>query len=888
MSEDATTTMDTTNMNSTTKEIKVKYDRMIPENNIICGFIPSNTENYEHIVEGTCVEFETWTVNLSLSNITKSRRENYKHILNKNKLKQTHGLIPVYIIGIDETTKIIDVARKRITIEEENQYIANYSTLANIYKILSEVIGYGDDNNNNKNVTETKLQSIYKQIHLAENPLDDFVSGFDDYLSGSENISSYKEFDLNSVHNIQIAEKIYNYIDFKTINYDFKYILNHLYASDILTLCLHYMTTIEIPNGDRNFKCTFEKKNYKLSIQTKIETRAMKFLKECKTKFEQFIKEQKQTFKTKIEPEKKENEIHEEQNNEKQEEQYGKYGKQPTSNLMIIGNVAAGKTTLTKCLTGKSTLTSSEEQKTLHTKELGYASFNICKCSNPECNNICPVYYDSVNFMCDKCIDGILVSSNFINIMDCPGHKAFMKHAISGTKNIDYLIVVISATEGCHEQTFHHLSMCEMVGFKDPSKILVLLNKSELVLDKLQTTIDTVKMMLEPTIAGKSPIYPISAISGKGLNKIYEWLSILPNKTQNNDTTIFPIIRSFNSNKCGTTDITGGIIGVSGISGNIKLNDTIYINPGIYDKNKNTCTPIETIVTSIRTETTVLEQASSGGCVAIGTHIDPQLTTSNFMVGMVASDKPLMVADHCKIENINFAIKHMDLYSDKSYTCSPAELFNKNIKIQFLTHLITADVEKYSKSKNYAKVKFDKPIAITYRSQIVALYTTQFELIGNGRIIFEGCDMPDEDIDNIEYQPIQYDSHEIVAEFNKISEASEKTKISIPKPHANMATNSKVLIHNAYDIVASVNRNMDLLTLYIKKELNVVANINAKSIQIHMKMSRHACEKNVSNLIKKFMVKYVQCKQCKSLHTTYKTHDTFLCNDCNSMSSIHK
>jgi small GTP-binding protein len=876
-------------------KLNVKIDRMMPEDNLICGFIPDDTESHQnalkhHIVKGKCIEFETWNCNLNLSNITRSRRENYKHVLDKNKLRQTHNLMPVYITSIDNDFRMIEVARKRLTVEEEKQYIANYSDLSHIHKKLSEVFENDESNTidesntsnediiNNDNIEkETKSQEIYKQVHFSENPMEEFSQGFEEYLSGNDDITTYKEFELSPSMNIQLARKMYEHLDFATIYLDFNYILNHPYASDILTKCLEHMTTIEVLNGDKNFKCIFEKKKYKLSVQTKIAKRAKQFLDNCKTQFEQFIKENKTKFK------------HVDDDNTQLNISIKNHDecKQPTSNLIIIGNVAAGKTTLTQQLTGKSTLTSSEEKKTLRTKELGYASFHICKCDNVECDNICTTHYDCTNFMCDVCENGTLISKNYINIMDCPGHKSFMKHAISGTKNIDYLILVVSATEGCIEQTYNHLLMCEMAGFRNPSRILILLNKSELVLDKLQETIDATKNMLKSTIANKSPIYPISAISGKGLYKVYEWLLSLPNKKRNDDTVIFPIIRSFNSNKCGSTNISGGIIGVSGISGTIKLGDKIYINSGIYNKVKNTCVPIETVVSSIRTETTNLSRASSGGCVAIGTHIDPQLTTHNNMVGMVVSNKELMITNHCKIENVEF-IKYSDIYSDKSYTCSPTELLNKNIKIQFLTHLVIADIEKYSKSKNYIKVKFNTPVAITYRKQLVSLYTNTFELIGKGIVIFEGCDMPDEEIDTTQYEPIQYDNNKIVSEFIINSQASEKTRVPIPKPYAHMVTKSKVIINNAHDIVSAVNRTMDLLVQYIKKELNVDANTTSNAIQIYIKMNRNSCEKNIESLIKKFIAKYVQCRQCKSLHTNVETSDTYMCKDCNSTSSIHR
>lgn len=805
---------------------------MIPIMNTICGFIPSDEkiDNVAQSINGECVEYKSWKCFINITNVTRHKKEKYNYIINKNRLKQTYGIMPVYVVNINPDENTIELSRKRITDDEEKQYIENYSIKQTIIKELQKII------------KEDKLQNIHEQLSESVNPMELFSCGFEEYVSNCQDISAF-DFDLTPEQNVELAKKMYELAEYKTVILEFNHILNHVYASNVLTNGLTYVNQLIPPKYDKNYKFTFEKKNYKISIQSKIEKKAMQFLKECKLQFEEYLKQKY---------------IHEPHLNTFEPN----YGIQPNYNLMIIGNVAAGKTTLTKCLTGKSTLTSTEEKKTLHTKELGYASFTLCtKCS----------------YLTHKCIE--CKDMNYINIMDCPGHKSFMKHAISGTKNIDYLILVVSATEGCHDQTINHLLMCEMAGFRDPSKILILLNKSELIVNDLKNTMETTRDQLKNTIAYQSPMYPISAISGNGLNRVYEWLSNLPkNKKLDNDVVIFPVIRSFNSNKCGTTNVMGGIIGVTGLQGTIHLNDTIYINPGIYDKTTNTCEPIETKVLSIQTELDQLREASSGGCVALGTTIDPQFTTNNFMVGMVISTDKLMVADHCKLENIQF-IKYAD-------SKSPSELFKKNIKIQFLTHLVNADIEKYSKSRNMAKVKFDKPIAITHRKQQVSLYTPTFELIGKCEIIFEGCNMPDEYIDVNKYEKVEYDETNIVNEFIEKCSEQHKTKVQIPPFQIYMETKSKLIIYNANEIMQSVNRDMELLKCFIKEDLNVTASIVNQSIHVNIKMNKNVCEKNMTILIKKCLAKYVQCKQCKSLHTDKITVENYKCKDCLGISSI--
>ncbi len=54
----------------------------------------------------------------------------------------------------------------------------------------------------------------------------------------------------------------------------------------------------------------------------------------------------------------------------------------PEVNIGMVGHVSHGKTTLTKALTGKLTLTHSEELKRGITIRLGYADATIYKCAN--------------------------------------------------------------------------------------------------------------------------------------------------------------------------------------------------------------------------------------------------------------------------------------------------------------------------------------------------------------------------------------------------------------------------------------------------------------------------------------------------------------------------
>jgi translation initiation factor 2 subunit 3 len=92
--------------------------------------------------------------------------------------------------------------------------------------------------------------------------------------------------------------------------------------------------------------------------------------------------------------------------------------------------------------------------------------------------------------------------------------------------------------------------------------------------------------------------------------------------------SFFRVTRSFDINKPGTdwSEVTGGVLGGSLITGQLTVGDAIEIRPGIVSKNKegrHICQPIKTTVQSLKTENTLMEAITPGGLIGIGTDIDP-------------------------------------------------------------------------------------------------------------------------------------------------------------------------------------------------------------------------------------------------------------------------
>jgi elongation factor 1-alpha len=66
----------------------------------------------------------------------------------------------------------------------------------------------------------------------------------------------------------------------------------------------------------------------------------------------------------------------------------------------------------------------------------------------------------------------------YFTIIDCPGHRDFVKNMITGASQADAAILVVSAKEGVQEQTREHLYLAKVLGI---NQLVVAINKMDAV-----------------------------------------------------------------------------------------------------------------------------------------------------------------------------------------------------------------------------------------------------------------------------------------------------------------------------------------------------------------------------------------------------------------------
>lgn len=159
-----------------------------------------------------------------------------------------------------------------------------------------------------------------------------------------------------------------------------------------------------------------------------------------------------------------------------------------------------------------------------------------------------------------------------VAIIDVPGHERLIRNMVAGVSGIDLVLLVIAADEGVKPQTIEHRQILQILGIKSG---IVALTKTDLVDgDTIERRKGEVQRLLRGTSLEGSPIIPVSALTGEGLEELKKTLKdLLEARKPEEEGEIFrlPVDRSFSIKGFGTV-VTGTVIsGRIGVGGEIEL-----------------------------------------------------------------------------------------------------------------------------------------------------------------------------------------------------------------------------------------------------------------------------------------------------------------------------
>lgn len=345
---------------------------------------------------------------------------------------------------------------------------------------------------------------------------------------------------------------------------------------------------------------------------------------------------------------------------------------QPRINIGTLGSVSDGKSTMIYQLTGIKTQKHSSEKQRNITIKPGYANLKIWYCES--CNEYDSSSSEKMNLPCKYC-DSDCILSEHISFVDCPGHAELILTMMGSLSLMKGAVVVVSAAEPINKkpQLRQHLIASKMANLNN---LIICFNKLDLItkelanerkkeLDELLNELEIKPYAVIPTSFNKK--LGLTNLLKAMMNLQKENLVFPSEENSSDKQPFFRITRSFDINKPGTNweDVNGGVIGGSLISGELNIDDTVEIKPGIVSKGKDgkiICQSIMTKIKSLETDGNNISKVIPGGLIGIGTEIDPYYCKNDMLSGSVMG-KPGTLPD--VFSEIKLKYKKLDDFDGK-------------------------------------------------------------------------------------------------------------------------------------------------------------------------------------------------------------------------------
>lgn len=163
---------------------------------------------------------------------------------------------------------------------------------------------------------------------------------------------------------------------------------------------------------------------------------------------------------------------------------------------------------------------------------------------------------------------GITIDLSFSNLskgqqniafIDVPGHEKLVKNMIAGAFGFDYVMLVVSASEGIKQQTIEHIEIINLLGLKE---IIVVITKKDLVtLDELELQKESILEFLKEFDFDVKFISCVSIYDENSIEKLKTQLFSIKNSIKQEENFFrFYIDRIFSPKGFGTV-VTGTVLG---------------------------------------------------------------------------------------------------------------------------------------------------------------------------------------------------------------------------------------------------------------------------------------------------------------------------------------
>jgi len=349
--------------------------------------------------------------------------------------------------------------------------------------------------------------------------------------------------------------------------------------------------------------------------------------------------------------------------------------------LGTAGHIDHGKTALVKALTGIDTDRLQEEKLRGISIDLGFAHLEL----PPDIR---------------------------LGIVDVPGHERFIKNMLAGVGGIDLVLFVVACDEGIMPQTREHFEIVLLLGVRHG---VFALTKTDLVDDEMVELVrKEVEEMLSGTPFEDSPIVPVSARTGEGVEGIKQALSDVAHQVEQRRVGLavrLPIDRVFTVAGRGTV-VTGTLW-----SGSVAVGDHLVILPK----------GIGVRVRSIEVHGKPVERALAGQRTALGLHgVSKEQIKRGYCVVTPGDFEPTLRLD-AELYLLPSAARPLRSGSRIRFHLGASEIMGRI----FLSGTDSIDPGQ----KRFCQVRLEEPGVAAYMDRFVIRSYSPMRTIGGGRVL---------------------------------------------------------------------------------------------------------------------------------------------------------
>ncbi len=167
-----------------------------------------------------------------------------------------------------------------------------------------------------------------------------------------------------------------------------------------------------------------------------------------------------------------------------------------------------------------------------------------------------------------------LANGEILGFVDVPGHEKLLHNMLAGATGIDFVLLVVAADDGPMPQTREHLAILDLLGL---TRGVVALTKTDCVPpERVAAAQQEIQFLLSGTGLARSPMFPLSAISGQGVPALRAHLEQAAHEVCARPASghfRMAVDRSFTLAGAGTV-VTGTVS-----SGTARIGDRLLVSP---------------------------------------------------------------------------------------------------------------------------------------------------------------------------------------------------------------------------------------------------------------------------------------------------------------------